>query len=204
MRAVIQRVSRACVRVDGTTVGEIGRGLVILLGIRTGDDESAADYIVEKSAALRIFADDAGKMNLSVEEISGAVLVVSGTASGEGETSGVAVALGVSDVTSVNGDDPGVGVGLTDSVVTSAEGDASGVGLTSGVAKALASVEVTGADSTVGDGEGSGVASGLETAVKLGIGFGPTFSSSPSRFPFTFVQSCSIRMYLAAFGLSIA
>lgn len=77
MRAVIQRVSRACVRADGTTVGEIGKGLVILLGIRTRDDQKAADYIVEKSAALRIFADDAGKMNRSVEDINGAVLVVS-------------------------------------------------------------------------------------------------------------------------------
>lgn len=77
MRAVIQRVSRASVRVDLKTVGEIGQGLLVLLGIRVGDDRKAADYIVEKIATLRIFADAADKMNRSVEDIRGGVLVVS-------------------------------------------------------------------------------------------------------------------------------
>jgi D-aminoacyl-tRNA deacylase len=77
MRAVIQRVSRASVRVDSKTVGEIGKGLLVLLGIRVGDDQKAADYIVEKITTLRIFADAADKMNLSVEDIRGGVLVVS-------------------------------------------------------------------------------------------------------------------------------
>ena len=77
MRAVIQRVSRAFVRVDSKTVGEIGRGLLVLLGIRVGDDQKAADYIVEKIATLRIFPDTADKMNLSVEDVRGGVLVVS-------------------------------------------------------------------------------------------------------------------------------
>ena len=77
MRAVIQRVSRASVRVDSKTVGEIGKGLLVLLGVRVGDDQKAADYIVEKIATLRIFADAADKMNLSVEDIRGGLLVVS-------------------------------------------------------------------------------------------------------------------------------
>ncbi len=77
MRAVVQRVSRAAVRVESKTVGEIGQGLLILLGIRVGDDQKAADYIVEKISTLRIFPDVIGKMNLSVEDIRGGVLVVS-------------------------------------------------------------------------------------------------------------------------------
>ena len=77
MRAVIQRVARCRVVVDGTTVGEIGRGLLVLLGIGKNDSEAAADYLVEKVIGLRIFEDDAGKMNLSVQEIHGELLVVS-------------------------------------------------------------------------------------------------------------------------------
>jgi D-tyrosyl-tRNA(Tyr) deacylase len=77
MRAVIQRISRASVTVDGTIVGQIGRGLLVLLGVATGDTESAADYLADKTVALRIFEDDAGKMNLSCSDIGGAVLVVS-------------------------------------------------------------------------------------------------------------------------------
>lgn len=77
MRAVIQRVSRAKVTVDGHVVGAIERGLLVLLGVAEGDDESAADYLAEKTAGLRIFDDAAGKMNLSVGEVNGAVLVVS-------------------------------------------------------------------------------------------------------------------------------
>ena len=77
MRAVVQRVSRAAVRVDGKTVGEIGQGLVVLLGIRSGDTRDAADYLAERVANLRIFPDPDDKMNLSVKDIQGAVLAVS-------------------------------------------------------------------------------------------------------------------------------
>ena len=77
MRAVIQRVSRAAVRVDGDTVGEIGRGLLVPVGISSTDTPDAAAYLAEKVATLRIFADAAGKMNLSVDEAGGAVLAVS-------------------------------------------------------------------------------------------------------------------------------
>jgi len=77
MRIVVQRVSRAAVRVDGQTVGEIGRGLLVLLGIGKADTEADADYIIGKILALRIFHDDDGKMNRSVTDIAGGVLVVS-------------------------------------------------------------------------------------------------------------------------------
>ena len=77
MRAVVQRVSRAAVRVDSNTVGEIGKGLVVLLGIRSGDTREAADYLAERVANLRIFPDADDKMNLSVKDIQGAVLAVS-------------------------------------------------------------------------------------------------------------------------------
>ena len=77
MRAVVQRVSRASVRVDSRTVGEIGKGLVVLLGIRSGDTREAADYLAEKVAVLRIFPDAEGKTNLSVLDVGGAVLAVS-------------------------------------------------------------------------------------------------------------------------------
>jgi D-tyrosyl-tRNA(Tyr) deacylase len=77
MRAVIQRVSRCRVAVDGIMVGEIGPGLLVLLGVRKNDAEPAADYLVEKIIGLRIFEDAEGKMNLSVQDSGGAVLVVS-------------------------------------------------------------------------------------------------------------------------------
>ena len=77
MRAVIQRVSRASVTVDGKLVGEIGKGLLVLLGVATGDDEAAADYLADKTGGLRIFEDADGKMNLACAELGGAVLVVS-------------------------------------------------------------------------------------------------------------------------------
>ena len=77
MRAVVQRVSRAAVRVNAETVGQIEKGLVVLLGIAAGDTREAADYLAEKVAALRIFPDQEGKMNLSVGEVQGAVLAVS-------------------------------------------------------------------------------------------------------------------------------
>lgn len=77
MRAVVQRVTRGRVTVDGRTVGEIGNGLVVLLGVARDDTRSAADYLAAKIVALRIFDDGAGKMNLSVKDIGGGLLVVS-------------------------------------------------------------------------------------------------------------------------------
>jgi D-tyrosyl-tRNA(Tyr) deacylase len=77
MRAVLQRVSEARVRVNGEIVGEIGRGLLVLLGVGQGDGEADVRFLTEKTAGLRIFEDAQGKMNLSVEDIAGAVLVVS-------------------------------------------------------------------------------------------------------------------------------
>jgi D-aminoacyl-tRNA deacylase len=77
LRAVLQRVTRASVRVEGETVGEIGRGVLVLLGIARDDTPEDARYLLEKIAALRIFEDAAGRMNLSVAETGGALLVVS-------------------------------------------------------------------------------------------------------------------------------
>jgi len=77
MRAVVQRVTRAKVTVDGETVGEIGNGLVVLLGIARDDTKLDAAYLVEKISSLRIFDDDDGKMNLSVKDVNGALLIVS-------------------------------------------------------------------------------------------------------------------------------
>ena len=77
MRAVVQRVSRAKVTVDGNIAGEIGHGLLVLLGVGNNDQESDADYLAEKIVGLRIFEDEHGKMNRSVAEVSGGVLVVS-------------------------------------------------------------------------------------------------------------------------------
>jgi D-aminoacyl-tRNA deacylase len=77
MRAVVQRVSRARVTVKGEITGEIGLGLLVLLGVGAGDTRTEADYLVEKTIGLRIFEDAGGKMNLSVAEVGGALLVVS-------------------------------------------------------------------------------------------------------------------------------
>lgn len=77
MRAVVQRVSRARVEVDGRTTGEIGEGLLVLVGVAKTDAEADAAQLAEKIAGLRLFNDDNGKMNRSVEEVGGAVLVVS-------------------------------------------------------------------------------------------------------------------------------
>lgn len=77
MRAVVQRVSSARVRVDGVIVGEISRGLLVLLGVTHDDAPAQADWLAEKLVGLRIFEDDAGKMNLSLDEVRGAMLVVS-------------------------------------------------------------------------------------------------------------------------------
>jgi D-tyrosyl-tRNA(Tyr) deacylase len=77
MRAVIQRVRRARVNVDGRSVGEIGAGVVVLLGIANGDTCEAAHHLAEKTANMRIFDDADGKMNVSLIESGGAALVVS-------------------------------------------------------------------------------------------------------------------------------
>ena len=77
MRAVIQRVTRASVTVDGEIVGEIEHGLVVLLGIARDDTKDDADYLVPKIIALRIFDDAEGKMNVSLKDIDGGLLIVS-------------------------------------------------------------------------------------------------------------------------------
>src|SRR5919206_1370943 len=77
MRAVLQRVTRASVRVEGRTVGEIGAGLLVLLGVARDDEERDALYLVEKVLSLRVFEDAEGRMNLSLAEAGGALLVVS-------------------------------------------------------------------------------------------------------------------------------
>ena len=77
MRAVLQRVTRAGVRVGGETVGEIGAGLLVLLGVARDDTAGDARYLLEKATGLRVFADEEGQMNLSVADVGGALLVVS-------------------------------------------------------------------------------------------------------------------------------
>lgn len=77
MRAVIQRVTRARVNVDDRVVGEIGKGLVVLLGVARDDTESDADYLASKIVSLRIFDDADGKMNVSVKDAGGGLLVIS-------------------------------------------------------------------------------------------------------------------------------
>jgi len=77
MKAVIQRVTRASVDVDGKTVGQIRTGLVVLLGVAKGDTEADVAYLVDKIPALRIFSDEAGKMNRSLAELGGGLLAIS-------------------------------------------------------------------------------------------------------------------------------
>ncbi len=77
MRAVVQRVREASVTVDGRVVGKIGPGLVVLLGVRSGDDDEALRWMVEKITNLRIFTDDDGKMNWSLKDVNGEMLAVS-------------------------------------------------------------------------------------------------------------------------------
>lgn len=77
MRAIVQRVTRASVTVDGHRVGEIGNGLLVLLGISIDDSQSDADYLAQKIVALRIFDDAEGKMNVALKETDGRLLVVS-------------------------------------------------------------------------------------------------------------------------------
>ncbi|MFY2510037.1 D-aminoacyl-tRNA deacylase [Vibrio pectenicida] len=77
MIALIQRVSEAAVRVDGEVIGEIGHGLLVLLGVEKGDDEAKAKRLVERVTSYRVFGDEEGKMNLNVKQVDGQVLVVS-------------------------------------------------------------------------------------------------------------------------------
>lgn len=77
MRAVVQRVSKSSVTVDGEVTGSIGRGLMVLIGVEEGDGEQDAAYIADKISGLRIFEDEEGKLNLSVSDIGGSVLAVS-------------------------------------------------------------------------------------------------------------------------------
>jgi D-aminoacyl-tRNA deacylase len=77
MRAVVQRVTRASVTIDGEIVGEIGNGLVVLLGVARDDTREDADYLAPKIIALRIFDDADGKMNVSLKDIGGGLLIVS-------------------------------------------------------------------------------------------------------------------------------
>ena len=77
MKALLQRVTGASVSVDGETVGRIGRGLVIFVGVASGDTEKDAQYLAQKAASLRIFSDEAGRFNLSALDIKGELLVVS-------------------------------------------------------------------------------------------------------------------------------
>jgi len=77
MKAVLQRVTRAAVRVEGEVVGEIGAGVLVLLGVLAGDGEREADGLAERTAAYRFFRDEGGRMNRSVLEAGGSALVVS-------------------------------------------------------------------------------------------------------------------------------
>ncbi|MBS0164817.1 MAG: D-tyrosyl-tRNA(Tyr) deacylase [Nitrospira sp.] len=77
MKAVLQRVTSASVEIDGQIVGQIQHGLMVLLGVAKGDDESDSRYLIDKIRSLRIFSDEQGKMNRSLADVGGAVLLVS-------------------------------------------------------------------------------------------------------------------------------
>ncbi len=77
MRIVVQRVSEASVRIDEKIVGSISQGLMVLVGVETTDVQSDADYLVQKLLNLRIFSDEEGKMNLSIQDVGGELLIVS-------------------------------------------------------------------------------------------------------------------------------
>ena len=76
MRAVVQRVSKATVTVDNTIIGKIEQGLMVLVGIKASDTEKDMEYIINKIQGLRIFEDEEGKMNISVKDIGGSILIV--------------------------------------------------------------------------------------------------------------------------------
>jgi D-aminoacyl-tRNA deacylase len=77
MRAIVQRVTRADVAIAGRTIGKIGRGFVVLLGVGRGDSEADADFIADRIIGLRVFADAGGKMNLALGTVGGELLVIS-------------------------------------------------------------------------------------------------------------------------------
>ncbi len=77
MKAVVQRVSNANVKVEGKTVGSIDKGFVVLLGVGNNDNREKADYLIKKITALRIFRDEADKMNLSLKDVKGEILIIS-------------------------------------------------------------------------------------------------------------------------------
>ena len=77
MRAVVQRVSSASVSIGGKVAGSIGKGFLVLLGVHASDEKKDADYIIKKVSGLRVFEDDAGKMNLSLSDAGGEMLIVS-------------------------------------------------------------------------------------------------------------------------------
>lgn len=77
MRAILQRVSRAEVRIGGEVAGKIGRGFVVLLGVGKGDTAADAEFLVDRVIGMRVFADEAGKMNLALSAVGGALLVIS-------------------------------------------------------------------------------------------------------------------------------
>jgi D-aminoacyl-tRNA deacylase len=77
MRAIVQRVSRGSVKIERQTVGQIGRGFVILLGVGRGDGDADAEFILDRVIGMRVFADTAGKMNLAIGAAGGAILVIS-------------------------------------------------------------------------------------------------------------------------------
>ncbi len=77
MRAVVQRVTKSSVTVEGRVTGQIGKGLMVLIGVEEGDTEKDAEYIAKKVSALRVFDDEEGVMNLSVQDVDGEILAVS-------------------------------------------------------------------------------------------------------------------------------
>lgn len=77
MRVVVQRCSRAEVRIDGVTVGQIGRGFLLLVGVTDGDSEAQADLLAKKVAQMRVFEDAEGKLNLALKDVNGAILSIS-------------------------------------------------------------------------------------------------------------------------------
>jgi len=77
VKALVQRVTRGAVTIDGAVAGSVGRGFVVLLGVRQGDTEDDARYLAHRTVNLRVFADAGGRMNLALDDVGGAVLVIS-------------------------------------------------------------------------------------------------------------------------------